>query len=114
MANPQFIEEKPLSLVDVKAIFHNLEQRDKQLNYLSNKAKEHLEIFVTLSAEKKEDLHQKLANLKIVRLKEEHICKIIDFLPTREEELKVILQSYPLSLSKKDQEIIINQVKSFV
>ena len=36
MANPQFIEQKSLSLVDVKVKIDEIEKRDKELNYLSN------------------------------------------------------------------------------
>ena len=114
MPSPQFIEEKPLSLVDVKANLHSIEKRDSELNYLSNKAKEYLDNFVTLSVEKKEELYKKLSDLDLTRLKDEHICKFVDFLPKDAEELKVVLQSYPLSLSKKDQDAIISVIKEFV
>ena len=114
MPSPGFIEEKPLSLVDVKASLQSIEKRDEELNYLSNKAKDHLDHFVILSPDKKEELSKKLSDLNLTRLKEEHICKFVDFLPKDTEELKVILQSYPLSLSKKDQETIVNAVKDFV
>ena len=110
MSSPQFISETPLALSEVKAILHTMEKRDESLNFLSNKAKEYQELFVTLSKEKKEELYSKLTSLSLTRLKEEHYCKIIDFLPQNQEELKVILQSYPLSLSKKDQESIVAAV----
>lgn len=110
MSSPQFISETPLALAEVKAILHIVEKRDESLNFLSNKAKEHQELFVTLSKEKKNELYVKLTALNLTRLKEEHYCKIIDFLPKNLEELKVILQSYPLSLSKKDQESIVTAV----
>lgn len=106
MAAPQFNEEKPLALADVKAILHTFEKRDGELNYLSNKAKEYLEQFQPVSEKKREELYAKLVGLNLVRLKEEHFCKIIDFLPKTQEELKAVLQSYPLSLSKNDQESI--------
>ena len=107
MPSPQFVSETPLALAEVKAILHTVEKRDENLNFLSNKAKEHHVLFVTLSKEKKDELYSKLTALNLTRLKEEHYCKIIDFLPQNLEELKVILQSYPLSLSKKDQESIV-------
>lgn len=110
MPSPQFVSETPLALAEVKAILHTVEKRDENLNFLSNKAKEQQELFVTLSKEKKDDLYSKLTGLNLTRLKEEHYCKIIDFLPQNLEELKVILQSYPLSLSKKDQESIVAAV----
>ncbi len=114
MAAPQFIEETPLSLVEVKIILEKIGNRDEEMSYLSNKAKEYLDNFVILSPEQKTELSKKLVNLKLTRLKEEHICKFIDFLPKDLDELKVVLQSYPLSLSKKDQEAITGVVKEFV
>lgn len=107
MPSPQFLSETPLALAEVKAILHSVEKRDESLTFLSNKAKEHQEVFVALSKVKKDELYAKLTGLNLTRLKEEHYCKIIDFLPQNLEELKVILQSYPLSLSKKDQESIV-------
>jgi len=110
MPSPQFVSETPLALADVKSILESVEKRDDSLNFLSNKAKEHQEIFVTLPHAKKDELYAALTGLSLTRLKEEHYCKIIDFLPQTIEELKVIMQSYPLSLSKKDQESIVAAV----
>jgi len=114
MANPQFIEQKSLSLIDVKKVLEKIEKRDKELNYLSNKAKEYLETFVKLDQKQKEELQKKLTGLNLTRLKEEHTAKIIDFLPKTVDELKVVLTAYPLSMPKKDQEAIVNAVKEFV
>ncbi|HLC91078.1 MAG TPA: hypothetical protein VJI15_04880 [Candidatus Nanoarchaeia archaeon] len=114
MANPLFVEEKTLSLVEVKEAIGHIEQRDKEMNFLSNKAKEYLDAFVTLSASKQKDLHKKLVALDLTRLKGEHIANIINFLPTTANDLKIVLQAYPLSLPKKDQEAIVGVVKDFV
>lgn len=113
MAAPQFLEEKPLSLVDVKTAIENIEKRDTTLNFLANKTKEYLTAFVSLSEKRKEELHKKLLDLNLTRIKEEHICKIIDLLPKTADELKVIILSYHLSLSKKDQDAVIAAVKEF-
>lgn len=113
MAAPQVIEEKALSQTDVKTILETIEARDQGLNYISNKCKKFLDNFTPLSAEKKQELQQKLTDLNQVRLKEEHIMKIIDFLPASVEELKIVLQAYPLSLPKGDQEAIVKVVKEF-
>jgi|SRR3989338_5549988 len=110
MPAPLFVSETPLALAEVKSILNSVEQRDGSLNFLSNKAKEQQEVFATLALKKKEELYAKLTGLNLTRLKEEYYCKIIDFLPQNVEELKVILQSYPLSLSKKDQESIVAAV----
>ncbi|HIG93395.1 TPA: hypothetical protein HA242_01950 [Candidatus Woesearchaeota archaeon] len=110
MSNPQFIEEKPISLVDAKVILDSIEARDTTLNYLSNKAKDYLTHFVVLTPHQKEELHKKLVNLKLTRLREEHFMKIIDFLPRSPEDLRLVLQAYPLSLPKKDQDSIVATV----
>ncbi|HLD79651.1 MAG TPA: hypothetical protein VJA18_03760 [Candidatus Nanoarchaeia archaeon] len=114
MSNPQFIAESPLALADVKVVVHTAEKRDGELNFLSNKVKEYLEHLMPLAEKKREELYAKLVALNLTRLKEEHFCKIIDFLPKNLDELKVVLQSYPLSLSKKDQESIVAVIQEFV
>jgi|SRR3989344_4815121 len=114
MVNLEFIEEKCLSLPDVKVILNDIKKRDVELNPLSSRLNEYLDAFVSLTAAKKEQLHKKLLALNLTRLKEEHIAKIIEFLPTTTNDLKVVLQAYPLSLVKKDQESIVAAVKEFV
>ncbi len=114
MTNPQFVEEKHLSLVDVKIALEKIQERDGELNYLSNKAKEYLDAFAELSPKEKDILVKSLIDLNIIRLKEEHIMKIVDFLPKTIEDLRVVLQAYPLSMPKKDQESIVGAVKAIL
>lgn len=113
MVSPELIEEKPISLADVKKILDDILKRDEELNYISKKSKEYLENCQVLSLAKKEELKKKLESLSLIRLKEEHIVKIIDFLPKEINDLRVVLQAYPLSLPKKDQEAILAVVKEF-
>ncbi|MEK6950473.1 MAG: hypothetical protein AABX13_01995 [Nanoarchaeota archaeon] len=114
MVSPQFLEQKPLALAEVKKTLAGIEQRDSELNFPSTRVKEYAELFVELSLAKKESLHKKLVELQLTRLKEEHLTKIIDFLPKSVNDLKIVLQAYPLSLPKKDQESIINTVNEFL
>jgi len=114
MPNPEFIEENPLTLIDVKEELKKIEERDKELNYRSSKTKDYLNFFVQFPNEKKEELYKKLTGLNLVRLKEAHIAKIIDFLPKTTEELKIILQAYPVSMPKKDTESIVAAVKEII
>ena len=112
MVSPQFIEEKTVNLSETKEILAKIELKDGKLNYLSNKAKEFLEQLAVLPREKNQDLIKKLERLGLIRLKPEHINKIIDFLPQSADELKIVLLAYPLSLPKKDQEEIVATVKT--
>ena len=114
MANPQFVEQKALSLSEVKEILQEAEKRDNQLNFLSNKTKEYLETFVPLSEKKREELVKKLNELGVTRLKDEITAKIVDFLPKTSNDLKILIQAYNLTLSKKDQDSIVEVVSKFV
>ena len=114
MPTPQFIEQKAFCLVDVKTILEKIEKRDTALNHLSAKTKEYVEQSVDLSHKKKEELVTKLADLQLTRLKDEHITKMVDFLPTTANDLKIVLQAYPLSLPKKDQDSIVAVVQEVV
>ncbi len=113
MGSIQFISESSIALADVKHIIAQIEKRDTELNYRSAKVKEFLDSFDALSIAKKEQLKKKITDLNLVRIKEEHILKIIDFLPTTANDLKVVLQAYPLSLPKKDMDSIVEVVKEF-
>lgn len=114
MVNPQLMESKPVTLVAVKEMLEQMQQRDGELNFRSNKAKEYTDAFVFLDAQKRAVLQKKLQELNLTRLREEHITKIIDFLPKTANELKIVLQAYPLSLPKKDQDSIVAAVAEAV
>ncbi|MFA6462213.1 MAG: hypothetical protein WCV90_08180 [Candidatus Woesearchaeota archaeon] len=114
MPNPQLVEQKSLSLSEVKVILQDAEKRDGQLNYLSTKSKEYLETFIPLSPAKREDLIKKLGELGVTRLRDEIVAKIADFLPKTANDLKVVLQAYTMTLSKKDQDSILEVVAKFV
>ena len=114
MANPQFISEEPVSLIEVKHLLEQAQKRDTQLSFVGEKTKNYVEQFVSLSSTQKEELQKKLAGLELARLKPEHVCKIIDFLPQSLQDLKVTLAAYPLTFPKKDQESIVEAVKSVV
>jgi DNA-directed RNA polymerase subunit F len=110
MPSPQFVEQKTLSLGETKDILVAIEKRDEQLGFLSNKAKEYAETFVTLSTKQREELIKKLNGLSVTRLKEEVVGKIVDFLPKNANELKVILSAYSMTLTKKDMDSIVEAV----
>ena len=73
-----------------------------------------LESGEVIEVSKADELKKKLEGLKISRLKEIHIQKIIDILPTREEDVKVVLQGYNITLTKENYKKIADTVKAFV
>lgn len=114
MPSPQFVEQRPLSLGETKEIVAGIEKRDKELGFLSNRAKEYLETFVTLAPKKREELIKKLNALGVTRLKDEIIGKIVDFMPKTAVELKTVISGYNLTLSKKDMDGIVEVIEKFV
>ncbi|MBW2963156.1 hypothetical protein KY306_00065 [Candidatus Woesearchaeota archaeon] len=113
MVKPTIISEEPFSLAEVKKSLADIKKRDGELNFRANKAEEYLNDFVKLSDEKSLELKKKLESLKISRLKDDQIIKIVDLLPEDVDDLKTILSGYTLSLSKKDMEKVITIVKEF-
>ena len=114
MAELTVVEEKALSLEEVKEVIAKVGKRDKELNPFANRAREYLDAFVSLSSKKKTEMEKKLKDLSLTRLKDEHIAKITDFLPATTNDLKVVLQAYPLSMPKKDMDAIVAVVKEYV
>ena len=114
MPNPDYIKQEAISLTSVKEVIEIIEKRDEELGYLTQRTKEYVDQFAKLEPNKLEELKQKLRDLGLTRLKEEHIIKISDFLPVTVVDLKIVLQAYPLSMPKKDLEVIIGVVKNFV
>ena len=113
MVKPTIIEEKTVTLAEVKKNLADMKERDGELNFRANKAEEYLNDFPVLDHEKAQELKKKLEGLKISRLKEDQITKIIDLVPTSVEDLKIILQGYTVSISKKDMEQVISVTKTY-
>ena len=114
MVKPVIIEETPISMVKLKDELKCIKERDKELGEAANKTEEYLNQFVSLETKKAEELRKKLEELKITRLKNEFIIKIIDLMPKTVDQLKVILQGYIISLSQEDMKRIINVVNEFI
>ena len=63
---------------------------------------------------KAKELEEKLTKLNVPRLKEQHIHKIIDVLPTTVKDLKVVLQGYTLTVNNDNMKKIADTVNGFV
>ena len=113
MAKPVLLKETPISMAELKHKLENIKKRDGELNFRANKTEEYLGQFVEMSKKKHDDFKKALEDLKISRLKEEHIIKIIDTMPNSTEELKVMLQGYLLSLTQEQLKKIIDTVQEY-
>lgn len=110
----EIIEEKPINTVQLKEEIEKIKKRDKELGVRATKTEEYLKALITTSATKQKELFDKLMGLKIPRLKEQHIHKIIDVLPTKPEDAKLVLQGYTLTVSNDNLKKIAEAVKAVI
>ena len=108
----EIVSENPVNAYQLKEELARIKQRDKELNFRAAKAEEHLghlHIPKNLDA-----LFEKINKLNIPRLKEQHIRKIIDIMPTTVKDLKLVLQGYTISLNNENMKKIVDTINKFI
>ncbi|MFH1054327.1 MAG: hypothetical protein V1740_07950 [Candidatus Woesearchaeota archaeon] len=113
MVKPTIISEIPISMADVKEELEKIKKNEKELNFRSKKTYEYLAQFTKLNKKKADELKENLNKLKIPRLKEEYIIKILDLMPTTVDDLKSVLQSYTVTISNENMKKIVNVINEF-
>ena len=107
----EIISETPINAYQLKEELAKIRKRDKELNFRAQKTEEHI---LAVATQKHVDgLFEDLNKLAVQRLKENHIHKIIDAMPSSANELKVLLQGYTLSLSAENMKKIIDTVEKY-
>ena len=104
----QIISETPIDMYQLKKEIDRIKKRDNELNFRANKTEEYLNQITTLK--NADELFDKIIKLRIPRLKEQHIHKIIDIAPTTVNELKVVLQSYTVTLNNESMMKILDAI----
>lgn len=110
---PQIMSETPIGMVEIKKELELIKTRDGELNFRANKTEEYLQHFIELGPKKFEELKTKLEELNIARIKPVHIIKIADVMPETVNELKVIMQAYPVTIKSEDLKKIVDVVKGY-
>lgn len=111
MSDAKILSEVPISMKELKEELENIKKRDKELNFRANKAEEYLNHFSPIKKEK--ELEQEITKLDVPRLKDVHIKKIVDLMPGSVDELKIILQGYPISINNENLKKIIEIVQKY-
>ena len=111
---PKIVSQTPVTLSDLKQDIAKMKQRDKEPSIRVTRMEDYLNTFVEISPEQGKELHAAITKLAINRLKEEHICKIVDLLPKTANELKVIMQGYALSLTNDASGKITETISEFL
>jgi len=108
----EILSETPIDAHKLKDELTKIKKRDKELNFRAQKTEEHLDN--TGTSKNSEQLFEKITKLNISRLREQHIHKIIDIMPTTVKDLKVVLQGYTVSVTQENMKKIADTVNSFV
>ena len=113
MSKPALLEEKEMSLSEVKEQIDTIKKRDGELNFRGQKLEEYLSSFHMLKAADAKKLRDSIVKLDVPRLKDAHIAKIIDILPTNVEMLKTVFQGQPVTISSDNMKKIVSTVSEF-
>jgi DNA-directed RNA polymerase subunit F len=111
---PKIIEQKPISITELKIEIENIKKREKEPSIRITKIDDYLNSFVQLSAAKEKELTEAIQKLNVPRLREDHIVKITELVPRTVDDLKMILQGYVISVSNDNLKKIVDTVNSTV
>ncbi|MBI3027157.1 hypothetical protein HYY70_03515 [Candidatus Woesearchaeota archaeon] len=112
MADVQIVSEAPIDIYNLKKELERIKKRDSELNFRASRTEDYLNQVASL--ENSNELFDKIVKLNIPRLKEQHIHKIIDIMPTTINDLKVVLQGYTLTLNNDSIKKIVELTNEFL
>lgn len=112
MSDMQIVSETPMNMYQLKKELEKIKKRDSELNFRANRTEEYLQ--QVLALKNTDELFDKIMKLNIPRLKEQHVHKIIDIAPTTMNELKVILQSYTITVNNDAMKKIVDTLTDFL
>ena len=97
--------QTPLSMPEVEVLLKETKTENKELELFIKK-------FVKINAKDAEKLKEELRGMRSIRIKEEHIAKIVDFLPEDSTDLNKIF--IDVSLDEDEKNKILEFVKPYV
>lgn len=114
MTDIKVISETPISMVDVKERLKVIEKKNKELGDKGVKTKEYLESFVSLDVKKVKELKEKIIKLEVPRLKDRHIVKIVDIMPSDIDSVRALFAGDPITIKQDDLQKIAGSVKEYI
>ncbi len=104
------IEQRPVTLADIKARLEESKKDNKELSFRAEKVNSYINDLNILEKSKIEDLQSKLLGLNISRLRDRHIVKILDIMPTDLETLKSIFTGEAVSIKPEELKQILDTI----
>jgi DNA-directed RNA polymerase subunit F len=95
------VTETPMTLAEVKDELTRIHGRDKELGFRSQKTEEYLQTY-PLTLDQAKALSEKLQKLEVPRLREAHIYKLVDVLPTNVRDVKGLLQASNVTVTNEN------------
>ena len=111
---PKTISQAPITLAELKEEVGKIKQRDKEPSIRITRMEDYLNAFVEITPEQGKELRAAISKLAINRLKDEHICKIVDLLPKTANELKLIMLGSVVSLTNDAVNKIVEAINEFL
>ncbi len=109
----KIMNESPILIAEVKEQLEKFKEKG-ELSFRAQKTFDYLQQVVKLDSKKQHELKKKLEDLNVSRLRDMHLIKIINVMPKTEEELKVLLEGYNLTLTKEQLQKIVSVVQEFL
>jgi DNA-directed RNA polymerase subunit F len=110
----EVIEEKPINVWELEEEIKKIKKRDKEVNFRVGKVEEYLNFCQRLKPKDPKELKKALTELNIPRMKEQHVSKLIDIMPSTPDDVKVVLDAYPITIAKTNYEAIAKTIKKFI
>ena len=108
---PSILSQEPMSNLEVHDALKKLQKERGELNYRANKTFEFLKQLSLNKKKEEKELYDKIMALDIPRVKDMHVKKILDLMPSTEQELDVIFYGGTISINKESKKKIINALK---
>ncbi len=113
MVDAKMVNEKPITMAELKEEISNIKKRSKEVNFRVTQTEDYLNNFLTANPKDLFELKSKIEKLEIPRLREQHVCKIVDLLPENIDDLKMILEGYPITIVDKNLKRIVELIQEF-
>tara|TARA_Y100000310_G_C19988256_1_gene492935 strand:- start:144 stop:446 length:303 start_codon:yes stop_codon:yes gene_type:complete len=96
-------ETRPITMAEVSSIVGDSDKAKLIKDFIKN--------FGTISLEKSKELTEELKKLDLIRLKDSHIVKIVDFMPGDASELNKVISE--VSFEQEEITKILDVVKKY-
>ncbi len=112
MGDPKLISEEPMSMLELREELKSIKKRDEELSFRASKMEDYLNSFVTNEKKEAEKIQKEIEELEVPRLRDLHIKKILDLMPSTMEQLKLVLDGYSLTVKQSNMKKILKVLKS--